>query len=268
MAAPVEGVRRHAANFTDARRTPRHVHHEYVFSLVVEGPWEIECGHCKATHIIEKGDLLLTEAHEVYAGRALGEPPWRRLSINISRSKILSLFDYAADENQISLPHFTPAAVSDPSLRRLFLALYESLNDDRTALERESRLLDWTSSLRRHCAPRSESLESRRVYRETAAVRRVREFISESFADNIRLPELAKIAGLSAFHLNRVFASQVGLPPHEYQNQLRIEAAGRLLAQNKTYAEVALETGFSDQSHFIRFFKRYTGVTPKNFLAR
>jgi AraC-like DNA-binding protein len=96
----------------------------------------------------------------------------------------------------------------------------------------------------------------------------VREFIRENLHENIKLQELAEVASLSPFHLNRVFRAQVGLPPHEFQSQLRIEKAAKLIAQKKSFAEIAFETGFADQSHFNRFFKRYTGVTPKRFLAR
>jgi AraC-like DNA-binding protein len=76
------------------------------------------------------------------------------------------------------------------------------------------------------------------------------------------------VARLSPYHLNRSFSAQVGLPPHEFQNQLRVERALGLIAQRRSLAEVAAETGFSDQSHFNRFFKRYLGVTPGSVLTR
>lgn len=266
MSVPhLEGVRTQTRNFVSALEAPRHVHHEYVFSLAIEGAIEIDCGHCNETHILQPNDLLLTEAHEVYSSRALGLPPWRNRSLSISKGRLSLLLDSAADGKQIQLPHFTRGAVRDDILRRSFLELHKSLNEDGATLEQETLLLDWIISVGQAYAAQSKSFHSRRIYSETVAIRRVREFIRENVGENIKLQNLAEIARLSPFHLNRAFSAQVGLPPHEYQNQLRIEKALKLIGQKKSFAEIAVETGFSDQSHFNRFFKRYMGVTPKKF---
>ncbi len=266
-AAYVKGVRTHASNFVSERNAPRHVHHEYVFGLATAGAMEIDCGHCGETHILQPNDLLLTEANEVYSSRALGLPPWRYFSISISKERLGFILD-SAEGKQITLPHYTRGAVKNDKFRRLFLKLHDSLSDERTALEQESLLSDWVVSVNEIYSDKQNKLHSRRIYKESEAIRRVREFIRENLHENIKLQELAEVARLSPFHLNRAFRAQVGLPPHEFQNQLRIEKAGKLISQNKPLAEIALETGFSDQSHFNRFFKRYTGVTPKRFFAR
>lgn len=266
--AQLEGVKIHASHFSRQRIAPRHVHHDYAFGLAIEGAVEIDCGHCGETHLLQPNSLLLTEAYEVYAGRALGKPPWRYLSILISKEKLTSVFDSLADGKEIKLPHFTRAAVENDDFRRLFLAFYESLNGERTRLEQESLLFDWLFSIGNNYTDDSKAVYSRRIYTETKAVRRASEYIRENVAENIRLESLAEIARLSPFHLNRTFSAQIGLPPHQFQNQLRIEKSIELLAEKRNLAEIALETGFSDQSHFNRFFKRYTGVTPKRFLTR
>jgi AraC-like DNA-binding protein len=263
----LEGVRTLARNFISEIEMPRHVHHEYVFSLAVKGATEVDCGHCGETHVLQPNDLLLTEAQEVYASRALGKPPWRYFSLRVSTEKLNLLLD-SADGKQIGLLHFTHGAVKNDQLRRLFLRLHNSLNEERTTLEQESLLLDWLVSVGQRYSEHSNRFHSRRIYSESDAIRRVREFIRENIGERIKLQSLAEIARLSPFHLNRAFAVQVGLPPHEYQNQLRIEKALNLLEQKKSFHEIAFETGFSDQSHFNRFFKRYTGVTPKRFFAR
>jgi len=263
----LEGVRTLTRNFISEGETPRHVHHEYVFSLAVEGATEFDCGHCGETHVLQPNDLLLTEAHEVYASRALGKPPWRYVSLSVSKEKLNLLLDSAAGK-QIGQLHFTRGAVKNDQLRRLFLKLHNSLNEDGTTLEQDSLLLDWLVSVGQRYAEQANRFHSRRIYSESAAIRRAREFIRENIAENIKLQNLAETARLSPFHLNRAFSAQVGLPPHEYQNQLRIEKACNLIAQKKSFAEIAFETGFSDQSHFNRFFKRYMGVTPKRFFAR
>ena len=60
-----------------------------------------------------------------------------------------------------------------------------------------------------------------------------------------------------------MFAREVGLPPHRYQTQVRIAQAKRLLICGVPLEQVALETGFSHQSHFGRHSKQIVGVTPE-----
>lgn len=264
----LEGVRTHASNFISQRNAPRHVHQEYVFGELTAGLIEIDCGHCGEKHIIQPGDLLLTEADEVYASSALGKPPWRYFSISVSKEKLGSILDSINPERKIALPHFTQGTVRNEEFRQRFLKLHNSLIDEITTLEQETLLLDWIVSLNEIYTDQTNNFHNRRIYSESRAIRRVREFIRENVADNIKLENLSEIASLSPFHLNRSFSAQVGLPPHEFRNQLRIEKASQLIAKKKPLAEIAIETGFSDQSHFNRFFKRYKGVTPKQFFTK
>lgn len=267
-ASDLKGVRALTRNFVSEYAMPRHVHQEYVFSLAIKGATEFDCGHCGAAHVLQPNDLLLTEAHEVYASRTLGKPPWQYRSLSISKEKLASLLDFAADGKQFALPHFTHGTIKNAELRQSFLKAHESLNEDRTKLEQETLLLDWIVAVGQRYAAEASRFQSRRIYSESVAVRRVREFLREHLAENIDSQKLSEITGLSPFHLNRSFKAQIGLPPHEFQNQLRIGKSLELITNRKSFAEIALETGFSDQSHFIRFFKRYTGITPKNFFVR
>ena len=100
------------------------------------------------------------------------------------------------------------------------------------------------------------------------AVRRVREYLVEAHAGNVSLEDLAKVANLSPYHLHRVFTREVGMPPHAFQTQVRISRSRVLLNEGKPLHAVAAETGFADQSHFTREFKRYVGLTPGAYRSR
>ncbi len=63
-------------------------------------------------------------------------------------------------------------------------------------------------------------------------------------------------------HLTRIFRQQVGMPPYAYLTYRRVEEAKKLLQQQWPLTQTALETGFADQSHLTRQFKRMLGVTP------
>lgn len=99
------------------------------------------------------------------------------------------------------------------------------------------------------------------------AVGRAVEFLRERWAEPVTLAELAAYARLSPSTLVRVFRSEVGLPPHGYQLNLRILRSQELLRRGRPAVEVAFETGFYDQAHLTRVFKRAVGVPPHRFAA-
>jgi AraC-like DNA-binding protein len=94
----------------------------------------------------------------------------------------------------------------------------------------------------------------------------VREYLQDHFHENVTLARLSQIANLSPYHLNRVFCAEVGIPPHQYQAQVRIARAKLMLMNGVPVAQVAIDTGFADQSHFGRYFKRYMQVSPRRYL--
>jgi AraC-like DNA-binding protein len=98
------------------------------------------------------------------------------------------------------------------------------------------------------------------------AMRRVREYVDTHLAESMDLTELATIAGLSVFHFARQFKQTVGVAPHHYLVQSRVERARDMLARtNLPLSEIALAAGFSDQSHLARHFRQMLGTTPGEF---
>jgi AraC-like DNA-binding protein/PAS domain-containing protein len=97
-----------------------------------------------------------------------------------------------------------------------------------------------------------------------AVTRRVCDYIAGHLDEKIRLDGLATLAGLSTDHFARAFHQSVGVPPHAYLLRRRLEHVEHML--RKTHAslsEIALATGFSDQSHLARHFRRWAGMSPR-----
>lgn len=94
-------------------------------------------------------------------------------------------------------------------------------------------------------------------------VLRAQEIIDAGLDGNVALATIARECGLSVSHFSRAFRQSTGMPPHAWLLQRRIDTAKTLLADRKlVLAEVALQCGFADQSHFTRVFSRNVGVSP------
>ncbi len=99
------------------------------------------------------------------------------------------------------------------------------------------------------------------------AVLRAVELMRRRLTDSLSLEELAHAAGLSPFHFARQFKTATGHPPHDYLIRLRVDRAQEIMRRERgwTMAAVAQDSGFADQSHMARHFKRVLGVTPRQF---
>ncbi len=98
------------------------------------------------------------------------------------------------------------------------------------------------------------------------AVRRSIEYIHANLAGAIRLKDIAGAAGMSMFHLSRTFRASTGVTLHRYLTRARVERVKALLLDSdQSLAAIADATGFSDQSHMSKAFRRYAGTTPRLF---
>lgn len=100
-------------------------------------------------------------------------------------------------------------------------------------------------------------------------LRQVIAFIDENYLNEITAADLAAVAGLSTPHFNRLFRQLLRLSPMEYILSRRIQEAQRLLTTtDHAVGRIATDTGFYDQSHFTKRFRRVVGITPLQYRKR
>jgi transcriptional regulator GlxA family with amidase domain len=98
------------------------------------------------------------------------------------------------------------------------------------------------------------------------ALRRVREYVEAHLEESVSIQALADAAGLSMYHFARAFKQSEGMTPHGYVVQCRVRRVQELLAgTDLPLSEIALASGFSDQSHCARRFREHVGVTPSDY---
>lgn len=98
------------------------------------------------------------------------------------------------------------------------------------------------------------------------ALQRVLDYIEAHLEESISIQALSEIAGLSKFHFGRTFKHSKDMTPHEYMVQCRVRRTQRLLTEtDMPLSEIALASGFSDQSHCARRFRQQIGITPSQY---
>lgn len=102
-----------------------------------------------------------------------------------------------------------------------------------------------------------------------ATLERIEGFVDSHMDHKIATEDLASLAGLSMFHFSRKFKHTTGLSPYEFVLIRRVHRARALLAEtNRSIAQIALDVGFSNQSHFTTVFKQILGQTPGRYRER
>lgn len=252
----------HATYITHA--FPRHTHETYAIG-VIEGGVQATL-YRGTTHIATAGDICLINPGEVHTGFSPHESGWT-YRVFYPDVAVLQQAAEAVSLKRGRAPRFPSPVIRDHTLSRRLLRFLKTLERPALSLERESLLLTALSQMVASHAAVADNT-ARYSPREEQAVGAARDYLEACFTENVTLSTLARIAGISEFHLLRLFRDRMGLPPHAYLIQRRIDHARKLLARRVPIVQVALDTGFSDQSHFTRHFKRILGVTPGEFCRK
>lgn len=239
-----------------------HAHEEFFIALT-------ETGLATPTyrgdrHVIGPGDLIVLNPEEAHAGGPPAEGSWTYRALYPGPDLMREIMaEFPGDRP--AMPEFGTDVVRDREVAaglRRFHRLSEPPGS--SMLEREAYLAEALVLLvGRHAAP---ARAPRSPGRERRAVRLSREYLEEHAEENVTLHALARLTGLSTFHLCRVFRDSVGMPPHSYQTQVRVRRAKSLLRAGQPITLVAAEAGFYDQAHLTRHFKRIVGLTPGRYV--
>lgn len=254
--AAVAGVDLLRARFI-THRYGRHAHETYTFGLIESGIEEFEYGG----QVLRAGPgaIALLDPEVVHTGHAATSAGWSYRVLYPEVSVVAEVAEQLGWRR--GTPGFPQTVLYDSRSAALLRRAHQAAeHGDRLA---SSTLL--TTALAGLLTAHANVGTARTpppVRRAPASVATVAELLEDRLLDPPPLAELAELTGLSQFALLRAFRAETGLPPHAYLNQVRVRRARTLLDQGVQPADVAFATGFADQPHLTRHFKRVVGVPP------
>lgn len=236
----------------------RHAHEAIAIGVIDEGVGEFQCGG--ATHRAPAGSVVLIAPGEVHTGCAGGATS---LSYRMLYPPLSLLGRLTEAPVPGALPRFAERTAVDVALASRVRDVHRALQGPSAGLDEELDLLSLLEDvLVRYGSWRRAEAPSPRDARLTA---RLREYLHAHLERRVSLSELARLADRHPAHLVRLFSRVVGLPPHAYLKQIRIQRAKDLLRAGQKLSQVAASSGFADQSHLTRAFKQLVGTTPGRY---
>lgn len=245
---------------------PPHTHAEYQFSISPNAVGEYLCRGGKYVFAPQTLGIIHTGERHAPSDKSAVEQDEIYYVLYLAPEEIMK----AAREigwRKNELPYFKNFLIADERLAARYLSLFGSSNDNESQLARDIDRLDFLTFLVANFAQNKDTSEETHL-KSPGRAAIAREFLDANFSRAVSLDELAAVAGVGKFYLCREFKRVVGISPHLYQNQLRVNRARQILLNGKSIVETADELGFYDQSHFGKNFKKFVGITPQSYAAQ
>ncbi|KOG27772.1 helix-turn-helix transcriptional regulator [Streptomyces resistomycificus] len=240
------------AHFTEYAY-PMHVHEAWTLLIVDDGAVRYDLD--RHEHGTPHDTVSLLPPHVPHNGSPATAEGFRK--------RVLYLDGTHLPDNLIGAAVDGPD-LRDPVLRRRVGQVHAALARPGDELEAESRLTLVGERLRTRLRPSAAAPVPRR---DPVVARRLRELLDERVVEGLALGEAARLVQAHPAHLVRAFSGAYGIAPHQYLNARRVDRARRLLLAGHGPADVAAATGFHDQAHLTRHFRKLVGVPPGRYRA-
>ncbi|MCS3770249.1 AraC-like DNA-binding protein [Aeromonas hydrophila] len=206
---------------------------------------------------VGRGHLVLMNPEEVHACNPIADEPWSYLMFYLDTGWLQRQQEEAGLGD--AFRPFDMTASRDPLLYQGLCRLHRQLWQESEPLAREVACHQFSRQLLARLTPASWD------DRPPQHLQRAAELMKDDCSSPLTLAQLSAVAGLTPSHFVRSFSRHCGMTPHAYLLDQRIRHARTLLRRGEPLAEVALASGFADQAHFQRQFKRRVAATPGHY---
>ena len=231
----------------------KHFHETLTIVALKKGELEVSV---KKEFLLSKNRLLCINPYEIHSIPSVTMKNEKLYVLYLDKTWLESL-----QKELLGVESYLPleTLIVSQSLYEAFINLCKLMLSDTFTMQKEEQLLLFLQTLLRQQTKQELPINAEALATD------IRAFIDKDELFELTLEEIAKNFHIGTFHLIRLFKKAFGMTPHQYILSQRLNRAKALLLQGESIAEVALECGFSDQSHLYKYFKEVFGVSPKAY---
>ncbi|WP_341365165.1 AraC family transcriptional regulator [Thalassospira sp. SN3W] len=250
-AAPLPGIERMEALFFGNMFAP-HRHDTYALGITMQGvqTFNYRGSSCAS----QPGNVIILHPDEVHDGGAGTEDGLRYRMLYLEPS----LLRQGLGTDTASLPFVSDPVIADSQLAATLASMLAHLDEDVDPLLIDQFISDIATGLARHTKNSMKPIGFLALER----MERARQYLEDNFDRPVQSAELEEVTGLDRYRLIRQFRACFGTTPYRYLIMRRLQKARILISLRQPMVDIAGDTGFADQSHLNRHFKRAFGITP------
>jgi AraC-like DNA-binding protein len=242
------------------QKFPNHFHDYYVIGFIEKGTRSLLWKN--KFYNISKGDIILFNPYENHECEQPDTQILDYRSINIPSSIMQDITAKLIGEKYF--PYFLePILYHNAEILSLIKSLHYNITKKESVLKRKELFFFTFEKLILKYARISSTLLTTEDINNK--IEQLANYLKKNYEQELHLKELSKLVNMSEYHLLHTFTKKKGISPYKFLEALRIDEAKKLLEKGDYPFDVAIQTGFHDQSHLTRFFKKFIGVTPSQY---
>jgi len=240
----------------------KHIHNIYCVGLITSGKRLFTIQNTE--YLLQKNDMYICNPDDVHTCSSVDGKDNSYLVLCIAPELIQSI--NASNDKPLYRTRFTNIFPKESCIHIEFKKLCRLLESDSMILRKEEQFYSFVEKL---CCEFEDKEKTQKTESDLSKCRilEIKDFIQNHCTSDFLLADISSMFEFSPFYINRMFKKEIGISLHCYQIQMRIEKSRKLLAEGLSISDAAVSSGFTDQSHFHRFFKKYVGVTPGIYAA-
>lgn len=239
------------------QKFPNHFHEYYVLGFIEDGNRYLSCKNKEYT--IGSGDLILFNPMENHTCAQIDNRALDYRCLNVTPEVMQETVCEITGRS--FLPEFTTTVAYQSEQVPALKELHQMLMGEQESFRKEEAFYFLIEQLLEHYTDR-QPLASFEI---STQIQAACDYMDKNFEESISLDDLSRISDLNKYTLLRSFTRQRGVTPYQYLEAIRVGYAKKLLEQGVTPIEAAGQSGFTDQSHFSKYFKNFIGLTPKQY---